>query len=164
MVAGMTVGRHVVAYVFVVIIPEIQEDSLKAFSISSIPPEVGDKIGAILTAATAIGSIVFPYACSLMNEGLDYRLVTDIFGLFGIGFAILYILIVYEKGVFSSSSQKVSVVKEEGQEEFEDMEAYPDAGLYIEDLTAEKGPDDSRRGLVGEVVQKPNEEEEGARD
>ena len=58
----------------------------------------------------------------------------------------------------------MSVVKEEGQEEFEDMEAYPDAGLYIEDLTAEKGPDDSRRGLVEEEVQEPIEEEEGVRD
>ena len=104
MVAGMTVGRHIVAYVFVAIIPEISESSIKAFQINSIPPEIGDKIGAIFTAATALGSIVFPYGCSLMNEGLDYRLVTDIFGLFGIGFAILYILIVYEKGVFSSSS------------------------------------------------------------
>ena len=113
MVAGMTVGRHIVAYVFVAVIPEISESSLKAFKINSIPPEIGDKIGAIFTAATAIGSIVFPYGCSLMNEGLDYRLVTDIFGLFGIAFAVLYILIVYEKGVFSCSGDKVAAADDD---------------------------------------------------
>lgn len=123
-IAGMTVGRFFIAFVFVAVIPEISQSSLKAFNIHHIPPEIGDKIGAIFTAAIATGAVVFPYGCSLMNEGLDYRLVTDIFGIFGIGFSVLYILIVFEKGVFSCAREKVTADEDDpfsGMEEAEEQ-------------------------------------------
>ena len=106
MIVGMSCSNALNAISFIVVIPEISEATVDGFCLRHLPPEMGDKVGAVFSFSISVGSVLYPLSMGYMVEILDYRWCTDVFGLVGLSFSLLYLFVVYDKGMFSLQHRK----------------------------------------------------------
>ena len=69
----------------------------------------------------AIGQIVQPLLFSIMADHVDYRICTDVFGIFSVAFGMVYIACVYERRVFRIRNTQKSKKEKAGKKYEQDV-------------------------------------------